>query len=108
MEEQCKRWKTALIGCVIGGNPLFKEMLKFVYGVWNSVITSKVFLHDDGYFIFRFESIDNKAQIIQNGSYTFSNRPMVLKEWDPDFQIQNALHGLISQGYLFSVGMRKT
>ncbi|XP_009768291.1 uncharacterized protein [Nicotiana sylvestris] len=64
-------------------------MLKFVYGVWNSVTTPTVFLHDDGYFIFRFESMENKIEIVQNGPYTFNNRPMVLKDWDPDFQIQN-------------------
>nr|XP_016453332.1 PREDICTED: uncharacterized protein LOC107777718 [Nicotiana tabacum] len=51
--------------------------------------TPTVLLHDDGYFIFRFESMEDKNLILQNGPYTFNNRPMVLKDWDPDFQIQN-------------------
>ncbi|XP_019227734.1 PREDICTED: uncharacterized protein LOC109209025 [Nicotiana attenuata] len=89
IEEQCKKWKTTLIGYVLGGNPSFKEMLKFVYGVWNSVTTQMIFLHDDGYFIFHFESMEDKIEIFQNGPYTFNNRPMVLKDCDPDFQIQN-------------------
>ncbi|XP_016512276.1 uncharacterized protein LOC107829318 [Nicotiana tabacum] len=89
VEQQCQRWKTTLIGYVLGGNPSFKEMLKFVYGVWNLVTTHTVFLHDDGYFIFRFESVKDKNLIVQNGPYTFNSRPMVLKDCDPDFQIQN-------------------
>lgn len=71
------------------GNPLFKEMLKSVYGVWNSATTPKVFLHNDGYFIFRFDSIEDKTKIIQNRPYTSNNMPIVLKEQDPDLYIQN-------------------
>ncbi|XP_070013346.1 uncharacterized protein LOC142176171 [Nicotiana tabacum] len=69
----------------MGGNPAFKEMLKFAYGVWNSVTTT-VLLHDDGYFIFKFESIEDKMQIMAKGPYTFNNRPMVLKNWELDFE----------------------
>ncbi|OIT35019.1 hypothetical protein A4A49_03017 [Nicotiana attenuata] len=56
---------------------------------WNSVATPKVLLHGDGYFIFKFESIEDKNMIIQNGPYTFNNRPMILKDWTPDFNIRN-------------------
>lgn len=31
--EQNRKWSLALIGYVIGGNPTFKEMLKFAYGI---------------------------------------------------------------------------
>ncbi|XP_019233757.1 PREDICTED: uncharacterized protein LOC109214304 [Nicotiana attenuata] len=33
--------------------------------------------------------MEDKNLIVQNGPYTFNSRPMVLKDWDPDFQIQN-------------------
>lgn len=51
VEEECQKWKSTLIGYVIGRNPSVKEMLKYVYGVWNFVMTPQVFLHNDGYFI---------------------------------------------------------
>ncbi|MCD7463604.1 hypothetical protein HAX54_050915 [Datura stramonium] len=35
IEAQCHKWEKALIGYVMGGNPNFKDMLRFVYGVWN-------------------------------------------------------------------------
>ncbi|XP_019235772.1 PREDICTED: uncharacterized protein LOC109216098 [Nicotiana attenuata] len=85
VEEQTQKWKAALIGYVLGGTPSFKEMLKFVYGVWNFITTPQVFLHDDGYFIFRFSSEEDKNKIIQQGPYTYHNRPIILKQWVPNF-----------------------
>lgn len=67
MEEQSRQWRNALIGYVLGGTPSFKEMLQFVYGVWHFVSTPRVLLHDDGYFIFKFDSEDDKNLLLQNG-----------------------------------------
>lgn len=88
IDEQKQKWQSALIGYVTGGAPKFKGMLQFVYGVWQFVATPRVFMHDDGYFIFKFEIEEDKACVLQNGSYTFRNRPMILKQWSPDFQMQ--------------------
>ncbi|XP_019228865.1 PREDICTED: uncharacterized protein LOC109209956 [Nicotiana attenuata] len=87
IDKQKQKWQCALIGYVIGGTPKFKEMLQFVYGVWHSVKTPRVFLHDDGYYIFKFESEEDKACIMQNGPYTFRKWPMILKQWSPKFQL---------------------
>ncbi|XP_019246327.1 PREDICTED: uncharacterized protein LOC109225978 [Nicotiana attenuata] len=87
VKEQIQKWQASLIGYVLGGNPSFKDMLKFVYGVWNFVATPQVFLHDDGYFVFKFESEEDKKLVIQKGPYTFNNRPMILKQWEPKFQM---------------------
>lgn len=62
-------------------------MLKFVYGVWQFVSTPQVLLHDEGYFIFKFESDDDRDLVLRNGLYTFNNRPMILKQWEPEFQM---------------------
>ncbi|XP_019236113.1 PREDICTED: uncharacterized protein LOC109216415 [Nicotiana attenuata] len=86
-ELQNQKWRSALIGYVIGGNPSFKDMLKFVYGVWNTVTTPQVYLHDEGYFIFRFDDEEDKLKIMQNGPYTYNNRPMILKQWVPYFKL---------------------
>nr|XP_018631055.1 uncharacterized protein LOC104109986 isoform X2 [Nicotiana tomentosiformis] len=88
IDEQKQKWQSALIGYVTGGAPKFKGILQFVYGVWQFVATPRVFMHDDGYFIFKFEIEEDKACVLQNGSYTFRNRPMILKQWSPDFQMQ--------------------
>ncbi|XP_019260707.1 PREDICTED: uncharacterized protein LOC109238677 [Nicotiana attenuata] len=84
-EKHSRQWINALIGYVLGGMPSFKEMLQFVYGVWQFVSTPRVFLHEDGYFIFKFESEDDMNLLLQNGPYTFNSRSMILKEWIPYF-----------------------
>ncbi|XP_016441540.1 uncharacterized protein LOC107767132 [Nicotiana tabacum] len=85
--EYNQKWSRALIGYVIGGNPTFKEMLKFVYGVWNSVSTTHVFLHNNGYFIFKFDNEEGKEAILKQGPYIFNYRPFIIKQWDPEFQM---------------------
>ncbi|XP_070054962.1 uncharacterized protein [Nicotiana tomentosiformis] len=87
--DQNQKWSLPLIDYVIGNNPTFKEMLKFVYGAWSFANTPQVFLHNDGHFIFKFESEEDKASILQQGPYTFNYRPFILKQWDPEFQMNN-------------------
>lgn len=76
---------SASIGCVIRGNPTFKEMLNFVYGVWNRVETPRIFLHNDGHFIFRSK---DKMTITKKGPSTLDTRSMIIRGWVPDFQVR--------------------
>ncbi|XP_060201907.1 uncharacterized protein LOC132630340 [Lycium barbarum] len=62
-------------------------MLKFVYAIWNFVETPRVYLHDEGYYFFRFANELDKMDILQNGPYTFDYRPLVLKQWTAEFQM---------------------
>nr|XP_009606856.1 uncharacterized protein LOC104101141 [Nicotiana tomentosiformis] len=50
-------------------------------------LKKSVFLHNEGYFIFRFIYEEEKVTLFQNGPYTFNNRPLVLKQWEPNFQM---------------------
>ncbi|XP_019256255.1 PREDICTED: uncharacterized protein LOC109234641 [Nicotiana attenuata] len=99
--EQNQKWSLVLIGYVIGGNPTFKEMLKFVYGVWNFVSTPQVFLHNNGYFIFKFENEEDKAAILQQGPYTFNYRPFILKQWDLEFQMHKESTQIVPMWVMF-------
>lgn len=64
-------------------------MLKYVYGVWHNVTAPTVLLHDDGYFMFKFDCMEDKKLIMQTGPHAFKGKPMILKDWDPNFQIRN-------------------
>ncbi|XP_060182487.1 uncharacterized protein LOC132612182 [Lycium barbarum] len=87
LESQKRKWDNALIGYVVGKNPPFKQMLKFVYAIWNFVETPRVFLHEEGYYIFKFANEQDKMDVLQYGPYTFDYRPMVLKQWTTSFQM---------------------
>ncbi|XP_016451197.1 uncharacterized protein LOC107775908 [Nicotiana tabacum] len=99
--EQNQKWSRALIGNVIVGNPTFKEMLKFIYRVWNYVSTPQVFLHNNGYFIFKFNNEEDKEAILKQGPYTFNYRPFILKQWDPEFQMNKEPTQLIPIWVMF-------
>lgn len=44
-----------------------------------------MFFHDDGYFILRFSSIEEKNNIVSGGPYTFYGKPVIIKPWTSDF-----------------------
>ncbi|PHU29277.1 hypothetical protein BC332_01370 [Capsicum chinense] len=91
VEEEYGKWENALIGYVVGGKPSFKEMLKFIYNIWNFVTTPHVYSHDEDYFVFLFDSKADKDEIMQNGPYTYNNHPMVLQNWKKDFRFNDEM-----------------
>ncbi|XP_075079835.1 uncharacterized protein LOC142165106 [Nicotiana tabacum] len=60
-------------------------MENFVENVWNFFIKPKILYHDDGYYIFRFDSESDRERVMQFGPYTFHNKPFILKNWLIDF-----------------------
>lgn len=62
------------------------DILKFVYSVWNYIEMSRVYLHNDEYFIFLFANEEGKSQILQNGPYTYNSRPLILRNWEKNFR----------------------
>ncbi|KAM3303532.1 hypothetical protein P3S67_014562 [Capsicum chacoense] len=66
-------------------------MLKFGYNIWNFVATPQVYSHDEGYIVFLFDIKADKNQVLQNGLYTYNNRPMVLWNWGKDFRFKDEM-----------------
>ncbi|OIT38347.1 hypothetical protein A4A49_13711, partial [Nicotiana attenuata] len=85
IKEQQNYWATALIGYVLGENPYFKSMENYVENVWDFVDTPNILYHDEGYYIFRFDSIEDRDKIMQSGPYFFHNKSFILKNWSLDF-----------------------
>ncbi|KAK4352978.1 hypothetical protein RND71_028496 [Anisodus tanguticus] len=95
---ECEKWKNALICHVLRGIPSFKDMLKFVYSIWNFVSAPRVYLQDEGYFIILFNTAEAKSSIMQSGPYTFNNRPMILRNWVKDFKFHPEMLRIIPCG----------
>lgn len=45
--------------------------------VWDFVTKPKVLLHDDGYFIFKFNSLEEKELVSHSGPYYYNNKPTI-------------------------------
>ncbi|XP_075080525.1 uncharacterized protein LOC142166022 [Nicotiana tabacum] len=60
-------------------------MENYVENVWDFVNTPKILYHDDGYYIFTFDSLEDRDKVMQLGPYIFHNKPFILKNWSLDF-----------------------
>ncbi|XP_009804428.2 uncharacterized protein [Nicotiana sylvestris] len=85
IKEHQSYWSNSLIGYVPGENPYFKSMENYVDNVWDFVNKSKILCHVDGYYIFRFDSMDDRDRVIQLGPYTFHYKSFILMNWSIDF-----------------------
>ncbi|XP_010314397.2 uncharacterized protein [Solanum lycopersicum] len=86
IEEE--KWKCALIAYVIGECPGYNTMNRYLLMNWSKVDKPDVFLYEEGYII-KFKSLNDMNEVLFSGSYTISNRPIILKQWCPDFNFEN-------------------
>lgn len=71
------------------GDDLSMNMVKvFMERQWNFIHLPDLYYHDDGYFLMRFKSHEDKEVVLVKGPYSIRGMPMVLKEWKPDFNMK--------------------
>lgn len=67
-------WSLAVIGYVLGENVPFSAMDGVVNNAWSRVVKPKV-LHEQGFYIFCFENLEEKLSIME-GSWFFNRKPL--------------------------------
>ncbi|XP_020255402.1 uncharacterized protein LOC109832461 [Asparagus officinalis] len=77
-------WSNALIGHVIGLNVKFKSMESYISKLWSNFSIPKVSLIKQGLFLFDFQSEKHMKDIFEAGPWFFGSRPLVLKPWSID------------------------
>lgn len=45
----------------------------------------ELYYHDEGYCIDKFQNIADMKEIMCSGPYTLNNRPLIMKQWSPQF-----------------------
>ena len=85
VKEEEQKWKCALIAYVIGECPGYNTMKRYVMVNWSSVSMPEVFLHEDGYYLIKFQKLSDMNEILFSGPYTINNRPILLKQWCSEF-----------------------
>lgn len=70
---------------MIVDTPYEKSMDNFVTNVWNFVKKPQILYHVDGYYVFRFVSIEDREELMQAGPYAYHNKPFIIKHWIMDF-----------------------
>ena len=79
VDELTKVWSTAVILYVVGQTPSIGVITRYIEQVWNYVSKPKIFLHDKGYFVVKFSSIDDKNEVLYGGPHMLNSRPIIVK-----------------------------
>ncbi|XP_059291472.1 uncharacterized protein LOC132044951 [Lycium ferocissimum] len=88
LNNQKEQWESALIGYVLGDTPYANQIEGYITRVWNFVTKPMVLMHDEGYYIYKFKSIQDKDKVLKAGPYYFNNKPLILKPWELDFNFE--------------------
>lgn len=88
IDAQNKKWECALIIYVIGNTLRYKFMERYIAQTWSRVVIPVLYLHKDGYYIAKFNTLGVLKDILYGGPYTINGRPMILKQWTPDFDLK--------------------
>lgn len=85
---ELKYWESALIMYVIGRDLSMNSVKQFMEKNWSFVKLPDLFYNDEGYFIMRFHSSQDKDEILSKGPYTIMNMTMLLRDWSPEFNLK--------------------
>ncbi|XP_019265997.1 PREDICTED: uncharacterized protein LOC109243506 [Nicotiana attenuata] len=85
VEPEEEKWNFALIVYIIGETPGYNAMSRYISQNWLNIDTPELYLHDEGYYVVRFNSITDMHIVYYAGPYTLSNRSIILKPWTTDF-----------------------
>lgn len=85
IDRETLKWKQALVLYVMGDSPGIGAIDRFVATNWNFASKPKIYYHNDGYFVVKFSSIEDRDVVLCSGPYTIGNKSVILKLWAEDF-----------------------
>jgi hypothetical protein len=91
IESEVQFWASSLIMYVLGGELSVNAVKQFMIRNWSFVKLPDMFYNEEGYFILRFHSFNDKDAVLMQGPYTIRNMHMLLRDWKPDFSLKRDL-----------------
>lgn len=88
VESELQFWVNTLILYGLGEYLSMTAVKNFMTKVWNFVALPDMYFHEEGYFLLRFKSRDDLDAVMMRGPYTIRNRPVIIKEWHPNYDIK--------------------
>lgn len=86
-KEVEERWSATMIAYIVGENPGYNAMRRYITQHWLDVAEPDLFLHEDGYYVIKFQSLSDMHRIFYARPHIIRNRPIILKPWSPDFDL---------------------
>lgn len=91
IEKGGQKWSSAMILYVIGMKPTFTAITRYIEQTWTTVSKPDTFLHDEGYFIIKFQSKEELHEVLYSGPHMIYGRPMIVKAWAPNFNFNDEI-----------------
>jgi hypothetical protein len=85
VESEVNFWAPSLIMYALGSDLSMSAVKQFMIRNWNFVKLPDMFYNEEGYFILRFHSFQDRESVMMRGPYTIRNMPMLLRNWKPNF-----------------------
>ncbi|XP_062080013.1 uncharacterized protein LOC133784752 [Humulus lupulus] len=84
IEDEILYWSTTIVCYVLGSNPPISVMEGFFRRIWRGKGVEKVGLLAPGVFMVRFNTLEEKDEIMNGGYHFFDKKPIIMKNWDPN------------------------
>ncbi|XP_048501546.1 uncharacterized protein LOC125497881 [Beta vulgaris subsp. vulgaris] len=78
-------WLNAVVVYVVGQNPTLNAISQYVKSQWQTQEEPQVFKHDEGFFIVRMKSREERDNILFSGPHLFFGKAMIVKQWSASF-----------------------
>ena len=91
VEHMADIWDRARALFILGDSPSTASIVRFTSAAWPSIAKPKLQQHEDGYFVILFQSREDRDTVIQNGPYTMGGKPVLLKRWTSNFNLNDEL-----------------
>ena len=88
VEPEITYWLTSVICSVLGANPPLEVIEGYFRKIWKSLDIDKINLVRNGLFLVRLNNLDDHKLVVQKGAYYFDRKPLLVKPWNPEFDLQ--------------------
>lgn len=83
------QWSTSLVGFFLHSRLPFKVVEETAFKLWNQYGLQRVYLHEKGFFIFKFQDSSARDNVLALGPWYFANKLLTLKYWKEGIDIQS-------------------
>lgn len=96
VDSEVNFWTPSLIMYVLGGELSMNAVKQYMVKFWDFVHLPAMYYNEEGYFILRFRSVEDRDAVMMKGPYTIHNMSMFLCEWKPDFCLHRDVLRILS------------
>lgn len=91
VDRATESWQNALIVYVIGQNPSIMAMINYCKAQWTPKVEPKIFKHDEGYFVVKMETVEDRDAVLFSGPHLFFGKAMIVKQWTSNFSFNQEI-----------------